>query len=193
MKRLTIVLSALLMTFGALAQKPSKFTENDIKQFYRTMQGDYDIAINDSTNVTVHFTPIWENEPFRWLYVEALQGKDILLQKVIKIVPKNDKVFKVVIHNLKHPGQFAGKWANRNYFDGFTKSILGGTKKTTFYKTSDFSYQSHWIRLGVLECFPKGDVLHFKFVQADERFYIKRMPANTTRIIGYQGQKQLAD
>ena len=193
MKRVVLLLAAFLLCLSGMAQKQAKYTENDVKQFYRTLQGDYDLAVNDSTWVRVHITPIWENDAFRWLYVEATRDKDVVLQKVFEVVPKSDKVIKVAIYNLKQPEQFEGKWANRNYFDGFTKSILGGKTKVSFFKTSDFSYQTHWVRIKALNCFPNGDLLHFKFVQAEERFYVKRMPANSTRIIGFQGLKQLTD
>jgi len=195
MKRFAMILTAIMLVFNSFAQKQSKFTENDIKQFYRTLEGDYSVAVNDSTLVVVHLTPIWETPEnrFQWLYLEATRENDVILQKVLEIKPKNNKVFKVILHNLKDPKQFAGKWGNRNYFDGFTKSILTGSTKLSFIKTSDFSYQTNWMRIKALECFPKGDLLHFKFVQQDERFYIKRMPARTNRILGYQGLKELTD
>ena len=47
MKRLIIVLAAVLLSFNALAQKKPKFTEDDAKQFYRTIQGDYSMQVND--------------------------------------------------------------------------------------------------------------------------------------------------
>lgn len=193
MKRFALLIIALLLTLGSMAQKQADFTDNDVKQFYNTLQGDYSIAVNDSTLVEVHITPIWENQRFRWLYLEAVQGEQVILQKVLEVEPKSDKVFKVGIHSLKRPGQFAGKWSNRNFFDGFTSSILSGNHKLTFFKTDDFSYQTNWNRINALECFPYGDLLHFKFVQADEMLYVKRMPANSTRIIGFQGLKELGE
>lgn len=193
MKRFALLITALLLTLGVTAQKQADFSENDAKQFYNTLQGDYSVAINDSTLVEVHITPIWENDRFRWLYLEAVQGEQVILQKVLEVNPKTDKVFIVGIHSLKKPAQFAGKWANRNFFDGFTSSILSGNHKLTFFKTEDFSYQTNWNRINALECFPKGDLLHFKFVQADEKLYIKRMPANSTSLIGFQGLKELTD
>ena len=68
-------------------------------------------------------------------------------------------------------------------------------KRMNFVKTSDFSYQTNVgpKRFGFIDCFPKGDLLHFKFVQEDERFYIKRIPKGTNRILGYQGLKELTD
>ena len=111
----------------------------------------------------------------------------------LEVQPKSATVFRVFIHDLKDPGTFAGKWGNRNFFDGFNSSILKGKKRVSFVKTSDFSYQTDWIRCKPLTCFPKGDLLHFKFVQEDERFYIKRMPKGTERIFGYQGLKALTD
>lgn len=197
MKRFALVIAAVLMTFGALAQKAPKFTEEDAKQFYRTIVGDYTIINNnDSVVAAVHFTPIWESlgNRFQWLYLEVLRDKEVVVQKVLEVMPKNDKVFRVVVYDLKEPERFAGKWGNRNFFDGFNTSILKGKTKLTFVKTSDFSYQMNGFkRIPALGCFPKGDLLHFKFVQEDERFYIKRMPANTNRILGYQGLKELTD
>lgn len=195
MKRLVLVIIAFFLTFAGFAQKQAEFTENDVKQFYRTLEGDYKVAVNDSTFIMVHLTPIWETAEnrFQWLYLEVTHEKDVILQKVLEVKPKNAKVFKVIIRDLKNPEQFAGKWGNRNYFDGFTTNILTGGSKQSFFKTSDFSYQTNWIRLKALECFPQGDLLHFKFVQQDERFYIKRMPKGTNRILGYQGFKELTD
>ena len=198
MKRIILVIAAILLAFSGFAQKSPKFTEEDVKQFYRTLEGDYSLINGkDSLVATVHFTPIWETpeKRFQWLYVEASRGKEVVLQKVLEIKPKNDKTFKVIIHDLKNPEQFVGKWGNRNFFDGFTPSILSGKAKLTFVKTSDFSYQMNGLkRIKALNCcFPKGDLLHFKFVQQDERFYIKRMPKGTNRILGYQGLRELTD
>lgn len=194
MKRIAIIATAILLCFNAFAQNQPKFTEDDVKQFYRTMQGDYSMKVNDSTLVKVRLTPIWENEPFQWLYLEASQDKEVVLQKVLEIVPKSGKTFKVLVHNLKDPKLFLGKWANRNYFDGFSKNILAKKTTLTFVKTTDFSYQMNGFkRIQSLDCFPQGDILHFKFVQEDERFYLKRIPVRTNRIIGYEGIKELTD
>ncbi len=197
MKRLALILASILLAFSGFAQKEPAFTEEDAKQFYRTMQGDYVIQVNDSTTAMVHFTPIWENvgNRFQWMYVEATIGQKVVFQKVLEIRPKTSKKFRVYLHDLKNPEQFAGKWANRNYFDGFTTSIIKGGNRMTFVKTSGFSYQTKDgpVRYGFVDCFPKGDLLHFKFVQEDERFYIKRVPKGTNRIIGYQGLKELTD
>lgn len=193
MKRLALLLAAIMMGFSGFAQK---FTEEDAKQFYRTIQGDYTVIVNDSTTAMAHFTPIWENmgNRFQWLYLEVVMDKKVILQKVLELKPKDDKLFRVYVHDLKNPAEFVGKWGNRNYFDGFTTSILKSGKRITFVKTSDFSYQTHKLmRFGAIDCFPQGDLLHFKFVQEDERLYIKRVPKGTNRIIGYQGLKELTD
>ena len=193
MKRLALLLAAIMIGFSGFAQK---FTEEDAKQFYRTIQGDYTVIVNDSTTAMAHFTPIWENmgNRFQWLYLEVVMDKKVILQKVLELKPKNNKLFRVYVHDLKNPAEFVGKWGNRNYFDGFTTSILKSGKRITFVKTSDFSYQTHKLmRFGAIDCFPQGDLLHFKFVQEDERFYIKRVPKGTNRIIGYQGLKELTD
>ena len=193
MKKLIFAFLAIILAFSGFAQKQPKFTENDTKQFYNTVQGDYVVTINDSTTAMVHFTPIWESQRYQWLYVEAVHDNGVLLQKVLEVIPKNDKIFRVKIYDLKNPQQFAGKWANPNYFDGFNAGILKGGKRISFLKTADRTYQSHWERLKALSCFPKGDVLHFKFVHDDERLYIKRMPKGTNRILGYQGHKELTN
>lgn len=196
MKRFALILTAFLLVFNGFAQRQPKFTEEDAKQFYRTMQGDYTLVQNDSVIGAVHFTPIWENlgNRFQWLYVEAVRGKEVVLQKVLELQPKTEKLYRVYIHDLKNPEQFVGKWANRNYFDGCNSSILKSSQRVTFVKTSDFSYQTHDImRISAIDCFPVGDLLHLKFVQEDERFYIKRVPKGTSRIFGYQGLKELTD
>lgn len=197
MKRFALILAAIVLAFNGFAQKQPKFTDEDVKQFYRTLQGDYSlINDNDSVVATVHFTPIWETPEnrFQWFYLEASRGKEVVLQKILEIRPKNEKVFGVIMYDLKNPEKFVGKWGNRNFFDGSTKNILSNKTKLTFVKTSDFSYQLNGFkRIRDLKCFPKGDLLHFKFVQQDERFYIKRMPARTNRIIGYQGLRELTD
>ena len=88
MKRFALVLAAILLAFNGFAQKQPKFTEEDVKQFYRTIEGDYSL-LNDKDSVVamVHFTPIWETPEnrFQWLYVEAIQGKEVVLQKVLEI------------------------------------------------------------------------------------------------------------
>ena len=195
MKRFVLILVAIFLTFNGFAQKQPKFTEEDARHFYQTMQGDYTVIVNDSTTASAHFTPIWENlgNPYQWLYVEVVLDQKVLLQKVLEVNPKNDKVFHVYVHDLKNPAQFVGKWGNPNYFDGFNASALKGGKKITFLKTHDFSYQSQWYRYSVIDCFQQGDLLHFKFVEQDERFYVKRMPKGTNRILGYQGLKELTD
>ena len=88
MKRIILVIAAILLAFGGFAQKQPKFTEEDAKQFYRTMQGDYSMMVNDSTSAEVHFTPIWESSGnrFQWLYVEASVEKKVVLQKIIEVV-----------------------------------------------------------------------------------------------------------
>ncbi len=196
-KRIFLFFAAFLLIGSVFSQKKAKFTEEDAKQFYRTIQGDYSAKINDSTTVALHFTPIWEQRGnrFQWLYMEAVnpETKEILVQKVLEIKPISSKTFKVFVHGLKNPAAFAGKWGNRNYFDGFTTTILKGKCRYIFTKTKDFEYQTSWNGRKDLKCFPSGDRIHFKFVQADERFYIKRLPNKSTHIIGYIFMKDLTD
>lgn len=196
MKRFALIIATIFLVFNGFAQKQPKFTEEDAKQFYQTVQGDYIVQVNDSTTVMVHFTPIWENVGrYQWLYVEAIKDKNVVFQKVLKLSPKSEKIFNVYVYSLKNPQQFAGKWGNPNYFDGFNTSIVKGGSKVQFMKTSDYSYQTTRgpMRIGAIDCFPQGDLLHIKFVQEDERFYIKRVPKGTNRILGYQGLKELTD
>lgn len=195
MKRFVLILTFVILGFNGFAQKQPKFTEEDARQFYQTMQGEYTVLVNDSTTAEAHITPIWENtgNPYKWLYVEVVLDQKVLLQKVLEVKPKNDKVFRVYVHDLKNPTQFVGKWGNPNFFDGFNANVLKGGTKISFLKTHDFAYQSQWYRYDVIDCFSKGDLLHFKFVDQDERFYVKRMPKGTNRIVGYQGLKELTD
>ena len=53
MKRIALVVAAILLAFSGFAQKQPKFTEEDAKHFYRTMQGDYTMIVNDSTTADV--------------------------------------------------------------------------------------------------------------------------------------------
>jgi hypothetical protein len=197
MKKTLLILIAFLFAVNGIAQDKATFNDNEIKQFYRTIQGDYSGQINDSTSFSVHFTPIWETEsnPFRWFYVEASnkETKEIVLQKVLEIKQLTDITFQVIIHGLSAPEKFAGKWSNRNSFDGYNTSILKGKKKITFLKTKDFEYQTGWNGRKSLNCFPSGDSVHFKFSQEDERFYIKRVPSRSSNIIGYTFFKALTD
>lgn len=197
MKRLFILVIVGLMALSAIGQKPEKYTENDIKQFYRTIQGDYIGQLNDSTTLTLHFTPIWEREDnrFQWLYMEAVNNstKTVIEQKIIEIKPISDIAFKVVVHGLKQPSVFEGKWSNRNFFDGFNTSILKGKSKFNFVKTLDYEYQTGWNKRKDLKCFPSGDRIHIKFVQEDERLYVKRVPKHSTNIIGITFFKDLTD
>ena len=194
MKRLFLLLSVALLTLTAFGQN-EKYTENDVKQFYRTIQGDYTGQLNDSTTLRLHFTPIWEQDSFRWLYMEVVNNstKAVVEQKIIEIKPISDIAFQVVVHGLKQPSTFEGKWSNRNYFDGFNAGILKGKSKLNFMKTLDFEYQTGWNRRKNMKCFPSGDKIHFKFVQEEERLYVKRVPKNSTNIIGITFFKDLTD
>lgn len=193
MKKTVLLIAISLLSTCVFAQK--QCTENDIKQFYRTIQGSYKGSINDSTTLSLHFTPIWENEPFKWLYMEAINDstKEIIEQKVIEIQPVNDINFKVVVHGLARPERFAGMWSNRNSFDGFNTSIFKGKSKFSFMKTMDFEYQTSWNRRKILKCFPSGDRVHFKFVQEDERLYVKRLLSGTSTLVGITFYKEVTD
>lgn len=184
MKRALLLLTVCLLTLSGIAQSKAKYSEDDVKQFYRTIQGDYTGQLSDSSVVALHFTPIWEREDdrFHWLYMEAFNTstKTVIEQKIIEILPVSDIAFKVVVHGIAKPERFEGKWSNRNFFDGFNTSILKGKRKFNFMKTMDFEYQTGWNGRKNLKCFPQGDLVHFKFVQEDERLYIKRLLARSS-------------
>lgn len=197
MKKILILLSISLFALNGFAQDKAKYSDNDIKQFYRTIQGDYSGQLEDSTTVTLHFTPIWETEdnPFRWFYLEATNNdsKAVVVQKILEIKPLTDISFQIIVHGLSAPEKFVGKWSNCNFFDGYNTSILKGKKNFTFLKTKDFEYQTGWNGRKSLKCFPSGDKIHFKFSQEDERLYIKRVPSHSSKIIGYTFFKALTD
>lgn len=179
MKRILLLLTVCLLALSSIAQKQQNYAEEDIKQFYRTIQGNYTGQLNDTTTLSLYFTPIWEREDdrFHWLYMEAVNNNnnEIIEQKILEICPVSDISFKVVVHGLAHPEQFVGKWSNRNYFDGFNTSIFKGKRKFNFMKTKDFEYQTGWSGRKNLKCFPSGERIHFKFVQEDERLYVRRL------------------
>lgn len=197
MKRFMITLAIILLVLKLFGQKKSNYTENDAKQFYRTIQGDYTGSLNDSTTLSLHFTPIWEREDdrFHWLYMEATENetKKVVEQKILEIVPLSDISFRVILYDIKHPESFIGKWSNRNYFDGFNTSILKGKGKFLFMKTMDFEYQTNWNGRKTLKCFAKGAQVHFKFVQEDERLYVKWIPKRSSRIFGITFFKAMTD
>lgn len=197
MKKTLILVLAFLLSINGIAQDKSKYDNNEIKQFYRTIQGNYTGQIEDSTTLSIHFTPIWEteNDPFHWLYLEATntKTKEVVVQKILEFKPLTDITFQIVIHGLRTPETFIGKWSNRNFFDGYNTGILKGKKKISFLKTKDFEYQTGWNGRKSLDCFPSGDRIHFKFSQEDERLYIKRVPTHSSHIIGYTFFKALTD
>lgn len=184
MKKTFLLLAICLLSLSGIAQK--KYSADDVKQFYRTIQGGYKGQINDSTTLSLYFTPIWEYDSFKWFYMEAFNDstKETIEQKIIEIQPVNDISFKVIVHGIAHPERFAGKWSNPNFFDGFNTGILKGTGKFSFMKTMDFEYQTSWSGRKNLKCFPSGDRVHFKFVQEDERLYVKRLLSGTSTLIG---------
>ncbi|MBR4391878.1 MAG: hypothetical protein IKT08_07235 [Bacteroidales bacterium] len=187
MKRTLILLLICLWTFPCLAQQ-SDASIDEMQQFFQTIKGDYNAEVNDSTSISLHLTPIWQqtNDPYQWLYLEAMNNEteQVLEQKIMEIRPNSDITVKVVVHGLRHPEVFAGKWGNPNFFDGYNTSILKGKSKFVFIKTGDGEYQTNWSRRKSLKCFPAFDRIHFKFVREDERFYVKRLLRRTSHLIG---------
>jgi hypothetical protein len=186
MKHPILLLFVFLATLQGIAQKPAAYTTNDVMQLYTTMQGEYSAMLTDSTYVTLHLTPIWEREenPYRWLYLEVVkqETQDIVEQKIVEIVPHSSITFDVVVHDLKHPEVFVGKWGNPSFFDGYNNSILKGKSKFLFLKTKDYEYQTSFSRRKSLKCIPKGDRVHFKFAQEDQRLYLKRLLNKSSKL-----------
>ncbi|MBR6878273.1 MAG: hypothetical protein IKM95_02675 [Bacteroidales bacterium] len=186
MKRIFLSLFVILMTLSGYSQKEADFTE-DLRYFYTTMQGNYVGELSDSTRITLHLTPIWEQMGGSYLYLEATndENQSVIEQKILEIVPVSDITFKVYVHGIRHAEAFVGKWGNPNFFDGYNTSILKGKRRFVFFKTKDYEYQTNWNNRKSLKCFPARDRIHFKFSREDERFYIKRIPTKSTHIIGY--------
>ncbi|MBQ3709381.1 MAG: hypothetical protein II887_01620 [Bacteroidales bacterium] len=184
MKKILLLLTIGLLTLNVTAQKD--YSENDVKQFYRTIQGDYTGKLDDTITLSLHFVPIWEREKdqFHWLYMEAINNntKEIIEQKILEIKPISDIAFRVLVYDISEPERFVGKWGNRNFFDGFNTGILKRGKRFDFIKTKDFEYQTNWYKRKNLGCFPSGERVHFKFVQEDERFYVKRLLTRSSKL-----------
>ncbi len=182
MKRLALLFCLFLTCFALSAQQ---YTDDDVKQFYRTLEGDYTAQLDDTVPLSLHLTPIWGND-CRWLYLEAVNNETqaVIEQKILEIKPLTNITFKVIVHQIKDPGRFVGKWGNRNFFDGFTTNILKGSSNYTFLKTKDFEYQTNWNGKKSFSCFQKRDRIHFKCSQEDGRIYVKRIPAGTSDIKG---------
>lgn len=187
MKRLILFLLVCFTCFQVPAQKPQPYTTDDVKQFYTTMQGDYTAMLSDSSQVALHLTPIWQHgdNPYHWLYLEVVNEKTqaVMEQKIVELDPLSSITFNVVVYNLKHAEVFVGKWSNPSFFDGFNSGILKGKSKFLFLKTKDYEYQTSWNRRKSLKCFPSGDRIHFKFVQEDERFYVKRLLNKSSKLV----------
>jgi len=187
MKQILLSLLIALTTLTGVAQKKTSFTEDDLRTFYTTLQGNYTGELTDSTKINLHITPIWEQMSGSYLYLEASRDDDhsIIEQKVLEIVPVSDITFYVYVHDIRHPEAFVERWSNPNFFDGYNTSILKGKKRFVFFKTKDYEYQTDWSNRKSLRCFPARDRIHFKFSRDDERFYIKRLPTRSTRLFGY--------
>lgn len=183
MKRFLLILTLCVAGLCGTAQQAT----DDVKQFYRTLQGDYTAQVNDSVSLSLHLTPIWEQDRFQWLYLEAIDNgtQQVLEQKILEVKPLKHSTFKVIVHGIRQPETFAGKWSNRNFFDGYNAHILKGKGTFVFMKTKDFEYQTNWNGRKLLKCFPKRDRIHFKCSQEDERIWVKRVPAGTSNIKGF--------
>jgi hypothetical protein len=175
MKRIVLLISICLLTFNGIAQKKVACSEDDLKQFYRTILGQYKGQLGDSTHMTIRFVPANENkgQPFRWLYMEAINDatKEVVTENILEIEPISDITFNVIVYDIR----------------------MRGKKSFVFLKTKDFEYQTGWNSRKSLKCFPSGDKIHFKFVQEDERLYIKRIPKHSSNIIGMTFFKEPTD
>lgn len=182
MKRILLILTLCAAGLFGMAQQAT----DDVKQFYRTLQGDYTGQLNDSVTLSLHLTPIWEQERFQWLYLEVVDNgtQQVLEQKILEVTPLKQSTFKLIVHGIRQPETFVGKWSNRNFFDGYNAHILKGKGSFVFMKTKDFDYQTNWNGRKVFKCFQKRDRVHFKCSQEDERIWVKFVPAGTSNIKG---------
>ena len=175
MKRILLLVCICLLAFNGIAQKKANYSEDDLKQFYRTILGEYKGQLDDATSMTIRFVPANESkgQPFRWLYMEAINDatKEVVTENILEIEPISDITFNVIVHDIR----------------------MQGKKSFVFIKTKDFEYQTGWNRRKSLKCFPSGDKIHFKFVQEDERLYIKRIPKHSSSIIGMTFFKEPID
>ena len=172
------------------AQKPQKYTLDDVNQICGTVNGTYKALDGDTAAMTLRIIPLQTGAIAFRFYAELCYDSinEPIEQKVFDIIPENDKVFTFVMYNLKDCARFAR--AEKATLNQITPNDLKGKKKYTFYRTKTSDYQTKWMGRKSFKSINKGDRMHYKFSNEENRFYVKRVPLNTTRILGTTFVKQ---
>lgn len=192
MKSVRFLFLALTLALSSIcfAQKPLKYTTEDVNLVCSTVQGVYKALDGDTAAMTLRIIPLQnESRTFRF-YVELCYDSINmpLEQKVMDIVPQNDKVFKFIVHNIKNSARFAR--ADKAELNKIGPNDLSGKKKHIFYRTKTSDYQTAWQGRKAFKSIKRGDKLHYKFSNEEGRFYVKHVPAHTSRILGTTFVKQ---
>lgn len=187
----TLILTfAIVFSSVSLAQKPQKYTIDDVNQICGTINGTYKALDGDTAAMTLRIIPLQNDSRTFRFYAELCYDSinTPIEQKVFDIVPNSDKVFTFVVHDMKDGARFAH--ADKSTLNQITSSDLKGKKKHTFYRTKESDYQTNWQGRKAFKSINKGDRLHYKFSDKEGRFYVKRVPAHLNRIFGTTFVKQ---
>ena len=185
-----ILALAIVFSPVCLAQKPIQYTIDDMNQLCGTIQGTYKAKDGDTATMTLRIIPLQNGVKAFRFYLELCYDSinTPLEQKVFDIEPVNAKVFKFIVHNLKDPARFAR--AEKASLNQIGPNDIKGKKKHTFYRTKTSDYQTNWQGRKAFKTLQNGDRLHYKFSNEENRFYVKRVPLHTTRILGTTFVKQ---
>ncbi len=190
MKKFCFLAIAITLSTVCFAQKPAKYTEEDVNLICSTFQGTYKANDGDTAAMTLIIAPIAKNGDVNTFYAELAYDSlnAPLEQKVFDIVPVSSKVYKIIVHNIKDPNRFFR--ADKSRLNKITTSDYSGKKKHHFYRTKSSDFQTNWQSRKAFKSIKRGDRLHYKFSDEEGRFYVKRVPARTTRILGTTFVKQ---
>lgn len=186
-----LFLAIAFMFFSVcLAQKPLKYTVEDVNLVCGAVQGTYKALDGDTAAMTLRIVPVQNGQNAFLFYLELCYDSinTPLEQKVFEIVPESGKVFKFVVHNLKDGARFAH--ADKATLNKIRPNDFKGKKKHYFYRTKTSDFQTNWQGRKAFKSIPQGDRLHYKFSNEEGRFYVKRVPAHSTRILGTTFVKQ---
>jgi len=188
--RTLILAFAVVFSSVCFAQKAPKYTIDDVNRICETVQGIYKAKDGDTAAMTLRIIPL-QNEAKAFRFYAELCYDSIstpIEQKVFDIVPISSKVFTFVIHNMKDGTRFAH--ADKATLNKIAPSDLKGKRKHTFYNTKTSDYQTNWQGHKAFKSVKSGDRLHYKFSNEEGRFYVKRVPYRSTRILGITFVKQ---
>lgn len=192
MRFLTNLILALAIFFSSvsLAQKPQKYTIDDVNKICGTIQGTYKALDGDTAAMTLRIIPLQTGALAFRFYAELCYDSinTPIEQKVFDIIPVNEKVYTFVVHDFKDGTRFAH--ADKSILNQIAPSDLKGKKKHTFYRTRTSDYQTNWQGRKAFKSIKKGDRLHYKFSEEEGRFYVKRVPVRLNRIFGTTFVKQ---